>query len=109
MWIILTREQSESVIFLKMVDLHSNFDFLISFYMIHTRDVIKISCKEVGQKAKFKLFSKLEEVFHFLDSYSANYHKNECFVCNDFSKTLSDSQEITHKSKSLFQPFLRSS
>ena len=95
--------------FFQMVDLHSNSNFLISFYMIHPRDVIKISCKEVGQKAESNLFSKLEKVFHFSDSFSANYHKNECFVCNGFSKTLSDSQEITHKSKSLVQPFLKSS
>ena len=91
------------------VDLHLNPNFLIRFYMIHSRDVIKISCKEVGQKAKSNLFSNLENVFHFLDSFPANYHKNKCFVCNGFSKILSDSQEITHKSKSLVQPFRRSS
>ena len=77
--------------------------------MNHTRDVIKISRKEAGQKTKSDHISKLEKVFDFLDSFSANYHKNECFVCNGFSKTLSDSQEITHKSKSLVQPFLKSS
>jgi len=77
--------------------------------MYHTRDVIKISCKEVGQKAKSNLFSKLEKVFHFLHLFLANYHENECFVCNGFSKALSDSQEITHKSKSLVQPFLKRS
>ena len=55
--------------FFQMVDLHSNSNFLISFYMIHPRDVIKISCKEVGQKAESNLFSKLEKVFTFLTHF----------------------------------------
>ena len=70
-----------------MIDLHWNSNFLIKFYMIHTRDVIKISRKEVGQKAKSNHISKLEKVFDFLDSFPANYHKKwmfrlQCFVCN---------------------------
>ena len=96
MGIISKRRLSGKVIVFQMVDLHSKVIFQSNLGMIHTRDVIKISCKEVGQKTKSNFFSKLEKVFHFLNSYSVNYHKNECFVCNVFSKTLSDSQEITH-------------
>ena len=87
--IILTREDSASVNFFQMVELHDSYMWKI-----------KISCKKVGQKTLLKpnIFSKLEKVFLFLNSYSANYHKNECHVCNSFSKTSSD--KISHWNRS---------
>ena len=103
--IIIDHGWSNSIIFSNLVDPLPNIRFLCSLSIHHACDVIKMGLKEAYQKTKTDLLLKLVKYFWFLNWNSSNWCKNECFVCNQFFKKLSDSQEIDHKFKSFIWPF----
>ena len=94
---------SVCVRFVSIVDLHLKFQFLVISSMSHNRDVIKIKIKKDDQNMFPGHIQKLVTYFSFLNKKSPNECKEECYVCHCFSKILSDSQEIDHKSKLVFQ------